>query len=337
MLMVTAMYPTPNNPHSGTFVKSQIDSLAGVGVSTTLLHLTGRSAAKYARGVAQVFNMADPERFDLIHGHYGYCGIVARAQWKLPVVVSYCGDDILGTPDARGHLTLTSRLAVRSSLVLTRVVDGIIVKSEQMRAALPPGLPIPVAIIPNGVDLDFFRPLPRAEACRRLGLDPTRRYAVFPADPAIPRKGFAIADAAVRHLFASGTTIELLPVYGRPQVTVVDFLNAADVIVLPSMWEGSPNVVKEAMACGVPIVASDVGDVREVIGKTAGCAVVERTPEGFARGIRAAIAIPDGRTTGREDISQLSLPAVAGRVRNLYAAVLDRSRCSAPGRRQELV
>ena len=143
VLIVTAMYPTPRNPHSGTFVKSQIDSLERSGVPTTLLHLTGRSAEKYARGAARVFQLADSTRFDLIHGHYGYCGIVARAQWRLPVVVSFCGDDLLGTPDASGHQTLTSRLAVRSSLILTHCVDGIIVKSEEMASALPTGLAIP--------------------------------------------------------------------------------------------------------------------------------------------------------------------------------------------------
>ena len=147
---------------------------------------------------------------------------------------------------------------------------------------------------------------------------------MFPADPAIPRKGYAVAEAATRQLADSGTMVELLAVHGKSQAAVVDFLNAADVVVLPSFWEGSPNVVKEAMACGIPIVAADVGDVRSVIGQTPGCTVAERTPDGFARGILSALAVPGGRTTGRADIAHLSLPTVATRVRELYAAVLER-------------
>jgi teichuronic acid biosynthesis glycosyltransferase TuaC len=324
VLVVTAMYPTPGNPHSGTFVKGQIDSLESLGVRTDMLHLTGRSPEKYARGLPRVFRAADPSRFDLIHGHYGYCGIVARAQWRLPVVVTFHGDDLLGTPDASGRPTLTSRLAVLSSLVLARAVDGIIVQSPEMFRILPAGLRVPTEIIPCGIDFSMFRPISRSEARLRLGLDSDRKYAVFAADPAIPRKAFAIAEAAVRQLAARGTTVELLPVYGKPQAAIVDYMNAADVLVLPSMWEGSPMVIKEAMACGVPIVAADVGDVRAVIGKTAGCTVAERTPDGFARGILAALDVPGGRTTGRDDIAHLSLPAIAARVRNLYAAVLDR-------------
>jgi glycosyltransferase involved in cell wall biosynthesis len=179
-------------------------------------------------------------------------------------------------------------------------------------------------VIPNGIDFALFRPLPRAEARARAGLALDRHYAVFPADPAIPRKAFAVAVAAVRDLALAGTPIELLAVHGQPQTVVVDYFNAADVVILPSMSEGSPNVVKEAMACGIPVVATDVGDVREVIGRTKGCAVVDRTADAFAAAIEAALKVSPDRTTGRDDVAHLSLRSAALKVRDLYGAVLAR-------------
>lgn len=324
VLMVTAAYPTPGNPHSGTFIKSQIDSLDHANVRTTVLYLQGRSPWKYLRGLWQVFRLADPAQFELVHGHYGYCGIVARAQWRLPVVVSFCGDDLLGTPDRRGRRTVRSLLTVLSSVLLAHTVDGIIVKSQEMERVLRPRPRAPVAVIPNGVDFDLFKPCPRGAARERLGLDADKRYAVFPADPAIPRKAFSVARAAVERLRAEGLSVELIPVFHRPQTELVDFFNAADVVVLPSLWEGSPNVVKEAMACGAPLVVADVGDTRELVGSVPGCAVVDRTPGAFARAIRAALDVPGGRTAGRTAVRHLSVESVAQRVRDVYDLVVAR-------------
>ncbi len=337
VLMVTAAYPTPGNPHSGTFIKSQIESLGHANVKTTVLHLQGRSPWKYVAGLWQVFRLARPARFDLVHGHYGYCGIVARAQWRLPVVVSFCGDDLLGTPDRRGRRTLRSRLTVMSSVVLAQTVDGVIVKSREMGRVLRPRPRAPVAVIPNGVDLDLFQPCPRNVARERLGLDPGKRYVVFPADPAIPRKAFSVAQDAVAQLRAEGLAIEIIPVFNRPQTELVDFFNAADVVALPSLWEGSPNVVKEAMACSAPLVVADVGDTRELLGSVPGCALVPRTPEAFARAIRAALDIPGGRTRGREAVRHLSVASVAQRVRRVYEVLVGNSgRKSAAGERPPL-
>jgi glycosyltransferase involved in cell wall biosynthesis len=322
VLMVTAMYPTPEAPHSGTFIKSQVESLGGVDIVPTVLHLRGRSPLKYLVGMWRVLGAAEPSRFDVVHGHYGYCGIVARAQWRLPVVVSFLGDDLLGTPGRSGRPTLTSRLVVLVNRVLARSADAIIVKSDEMKRALGRGLRTPVEVIPNGVDMRLFRPLPRAEARQRLGLDATARYVVFPADPAIPRKAFGVVAEAAARLHTQGTPVEVLPVFGRPHSDMVDYYNAADVVVLPSIWEGSPNAIKEAMACGVPIVATPVGDVPMLFASTPGHWIVERTPSAIAHAIRQALDLPIGRTDGPETIAWLSLERIAARVRAVYERVL---------------
>jgi teichuronic acid biosynthesis glycosyltransferase TuaC len=322
VLMVTAAYPTASRPHSGAFIKSQVDSLTSVAVEPTVLHLQGRFGWKYLKGAWQVLRLAHSGEFDVVHGHYGLSGVIARAQWRLPVVVSFCGSDLLGTPDEHGRRPIIRQLEVLSNLVLARFVDGIVVKSRGMLRVLWPDPRVPTAVIPNGVDLDLFRPVPRAVARKNLGLDDGRRYVLFPADPSNRQKGFPIAERAIERLHAGGVNIELLPVFGRPQRDLVDFYNAADVVVLPSLSEGSPNVVKEAMACGAPLVVTDVGDVREILGETPGCLVAERTPDAFARAILDILELPDYRTTGRACLAHLSLDAVARQIRTVYEAAL---------------
>lgn len=328
--MVTAAYPTPSKPHSGAFIKGQIDSLTRVGVQPTVLHLEGRAGWKYLKGAWQVRRLAQSGQFDLVHGHYGLSGIIARAQWRLPVVVSFCGSDLLGTPDERGRRPVIRRLETMSNLVLARFVNGIIVKSTGMLRVLWPTPRVPTAVIPNGVDLNLFRRVERADARRKLGLRDDTRFAVFPANPSNRQKGFRTAQLAVEQLRAKGCMIELVPVFGRPQRDLVDLYSAADVVVLPSLSEGSPNVVKEAMACGAPLVVADVGDVRDILGNTPGCVIAERTPGAFARAIASVLELPQSQTSGRERVAHLSLDAVATQVRGIYeAALADHGRACA--------
>jgi teichuronic acid biosynthesis glycosyltransferase TuaC len=324
VLMVTADYPTVSRPHSGTFIKSQIDSLAQVGVDATVLHVKGRAGWKYLQAAWQVLRMANSEVFDLVHGHYGLCGIVARAQWRLPVVVSFCGSDLLGAPNEREMRPFLRRVEILSNVVLAHLVDGVIVKSPGMRRVLGPRPRVPIAVIPNGVDLGIFRSTIPGESRKRLRFDDAMLYAIFPAAPANLKKGFRIAQGAVEQLRSSGVAMELVPVFGRPHRDMVDFYNAADVVLLPSLSEGSPNVVKEAMACGAPLAVADVGDVREILGQTPGCVIAERTPDAFAQAILSLLPFRQARTPGRERVAHLSLDAVAARVRAVYEAALAR-------------
>jgi len=102
-----------------------------------------------------------------------------------------------------------------------------------------------------------------------------------------------------------------------PQTTVVQYINASNVLILPSITEGSPNIVKEAMACNVPVVATDVGDVCEVIGRTKGCKVCPSDPDALADALADALLFPE-QTTGRTDIAHLENSIVAKQVIAVY-------------------
>lgn len=323
VLTVTGVYPQANRPHNGTFIKSQVESLKAEGLEMIVIHPEpGPMPIRYLSAVWQVFSQTLSGQFDLVHGHFGLWALTARLQWRTPVVVSYLGDDLLGRP-IPGGFTRKSLLVVRVSRWLARHVDGIIVKSLEMRNILAKDLE--VAIIPNGVNFNLFRPLPRQEVRAELGWDRDRCFFLFGNDPAIYRKGFALAEAAVALLKQRGREAEIIIGNNLPQDILVKYMNACNALILSSLIEGSPNIVKEAMACNVPVVSSDVGDVAQIIGRTAGCAVCPRTPEAFADALELAYQHAEP-TTGRRDIAHLENSLVAKQVLTVYQQAIERCR-----------
>lgn len=322
VLMVTGAYPTERIPHWGTFIKSQVDSLVAAGVEVEVIHpRPGPMPLRYASAVLRVLWASFFGHFDIVHGHYGLWCLVARLQWTTPVVASFLGSDLLGNPTANGRYSRKDALVVHLSRWIARCVDATIVKSPEMRAILPTRN---VFVIPNGVDFNLFRPMPRAQARALLGWRSGGYYVLFGNDPGIPRKGFALAQAAVERLRSRGLHADLMVANGLPQSEVVPRINASNALLLTSVHEGSPNVVKEAMACNVPVVSTDVGDVAEVVGRTAGCAVCPRDPDALAAALE--VALPRlGPTTGRSDMRHLDRVVVARQVIALYESVIQRT------------
>jgi glycosyltransferase involved in cell wall biosynthesis len=199
-------------------------------------------------------------------------------------------------------------------------VDAVIVQNSRMARSFASAN---VHIIPHEVDLEVFRPTERREARRVLGLSDTRQYLLFAANPAIPVKRFPLAQAAFDRLRALHPDLELLTVFKEPQPRLALYMSACDALVFPSYQEGSPNVVKQAMACSLPIVATDVGDVREIVGGTAGCHICSPDPEDFAVRLAEVLRHPS-RTRGRERVEHLAGPIVARRLIALYEEVLQK-------------
>src|SRR5438128_8233060 len=269
VLVVTGAYPTEKLPHKGTFIKSQVDSLSAVGVEIEVLHpRPGAIVLRYPLTIMQVFLKTLTGHFDIVHGHYGQWCLFARLQWTTPVVASFLGDDLLGTVTTNGSYSTMSRLVVHISHWLCRRVDAVIVKSEGMKKAASGSN---IFVIPNGVDFELFHYIPRAEARAALGWDQDRYYVLFGNNPKIPVKNFPLSQAAIECLHNRGISAELVVANGLPQTKLVQYINASNALILSSIAEGSPNVVKEAMACNVPVVSTDVGDVSQVIGRTEGC------------------------------------------------------------------
>ncbi len=305
------------------WLQSQIGSLrrAGLAIESFVIHRAAR--AKYARAIPRLRAHLARHRYDIVHAHYGYAGIVAAAQFRCPSVVTFHGDDLLGTPNVHGRATAWSRLWVEIHRRVANRVDAVIAVSDEMARVLDRD---DVHVIPCGVDTELFVSRYRDEARARLGWDPGRRYVFFAANPSFPRKCFPVARAAVELLNRTRSQpVELVCTHSQPQAVVPYedvpwYMAAADALVVTAYWEGGPVVVKEAMACNLPIVSVDVGDVRQVIGDTPHCRIVAREPAAVAAAL-ADVIDPPRRTPGRARVEALALPRIAERLIAVYESV----------------
>jgi len=320
VLVVTNLWPTESDPGYGSFVRAQMESLRPLGVEFDLLFINGRESRRnYLRAIGELRRRLKRQPYDLIHAHFGLSGLVARCQLKLPVVVSFMGDDVLGQPRFDGRITPTGRLFQISSFVLARLAAAVIVKSREMKSRLALDS---AHVIPNGVDLDLFSPGDSAQARRALGLDPAKKFILFPYDPAEARKRYDLIEAAAALARADIPELEILHARGVARHLMPLYMNAADVLVLASLFEGSPNAVKEAMAVNLPVVAVDVGDVAELLGSAEGNYLVPRSPEAMASRI-VEVCRARARSRGRAWIVRLSMPNVARQIVEVYANVMS--------------
>ncbi len=322
VLAVTNLWPTEADPSYGCFVRAQMESLRPLGVEYDLLFINGRESRwNYARAIGQLWHRLRANRYDLIHAHMVLSGWVARCQLRLPVVVSFLGNDVPGKVNRSGRTTLYGRLLEASSYILARLVRSVIVKSVEMKRKLRLNS---ARVIPNGVDLNLFRPMNRAEARRILSLDLEKKFVLFPYNPSEERKRFDLVEAAVSRAREESPELEILRVSRVPQNRMPFYMNAADVLVMASMLEGSPNVVKEALALNLPIVTVDVGDTADLIAQTEGNYLVAREVGAIAAKI-VEVCRRGARTRSREWISRLSMENVADQIIEVYASVARQS------------
>jgi len=319
VLVVTNLWPTEEDPGWGGFVQAQMESLRPLGVEYDVVFMNGReSRANYVKAILEVGRRLRAKRYDLIHAHFGLSGLVARFQWRVPVVVSFMGDDVLGRFDRSGRNSPVGFMFQVSSFMLARLVSTVIVKSASMKQSLHLES---ARVIPNGVNLDLFHPIDRALARQVLGLDDPPKYVLFPYDPSVARKRFDLLEEAANLARRQVPELEILQVVAVPRDRMPFYFNAADVLVLLSFGEGSPNSVKEAMAVNLPVIAVDVGDTRELIGSTEGCYIVSPRVDEIAARI-VDVCRRGTRTTGREWIARYSEERIARDVLDVYASVV---------------
>lgn len=320
ILVLTNLYPAGVIPARGAFVENQVRSLRDVGCSVEVIHIDGkRSRSEYLRGAARLVRAASPGRFDLVHAHYGLTGVVGTLQKRLPLIVAYLGSDLFHP------------LHRRFSLYAARRADCNIVKSRVMQESLDP---IPSVIIPSGTDLDLFRPLDPAACRRTLGWGADEFVALFPWDPGRPEKNHALAAAAVEEARdRAGPRLRLEVFHGRSQEEYNTALNASDVCLLTSNWEGSPNAVRESLAVGLPVVSVPVGDVPTVLRGVGHCSVAPADPKALGAalrrlaGLRGECGLPI-RHSGREGVMRFSLRVTAMKLARLYSLVIGGERSS---------
>lgn len=308
VLTVTNMYPVPEEPALGIFVQEQVESLRRKGLEVDVFFVNGRRYRRnYLFGLLRFLPRPWLRRYDLIHAHYPLAGLIARAQVRTPVIVTYHGIEVVY--GWQGNLCRA----------LAPLVSRVIVTSDEVYRNLGRQ---DARVIPCGVNTELFCPGERAAARAALGLPPDKKLVLFCAGMR-PEKRFDLVQAAVARLRAEDPTVELVVATGQPHAVVPTYMQACDALLLASDYEGSPMVVKEAMACNLPVVSVDVGDVRQVIGGVAGCYICRQTPEDMAAKLALALD-PPRRTDGRAAIMALSLERIADRIIEQYHEVAGR-------------
>jgi glycosyltransferase involved in cell wall biosynthesis len=265
----------------------------------------------------EVCRVLSTNHYDLVHAHYGLTAVAAGIQRRSPLVVTFHGSDVMGAVDASGHRTIKGRTERWISRTAARRANAVIAVSERLAEELPVD---DVNVIPVGVDETVFRPRERVATRHALGLDLGRRYVLFAASTTNAVKRFWLADAAVSLVRARFPDTELVTLYGRALSEVPLWMSAADVLVITSAYEGGPIVHKEAMACNLPVVSVDVGDVKARLRGVRGCVVVNDTPEAIAAGLEEVLLTRE-RSDGRAHIRDLTSRVVAEQLISLYQRV----------------
>ena len=306
------------------FIKEQGEALRESGIDIDYFPVTGKGLNGYRRAARRLRNHMKEHHYDLIHAHFILSGWVAvLAAGKTPVVLSLMGSDAYGQYVGENKVTLLSRYLTFLTLLIQPFVSAIISKSANIERYVY--LKRKSFIVPNGIDIRKFK---SSESSYRneLALKADKKQVLFLGSKNSVRKNFGLASKAITHL--KRNDVELINPYPVSHQFIPKYLNSVSVVAVCSYMEGSPNVIKEAMACNCPIVATDVGDVKWVIGKTDGCYIASFDAEDYAVKLNEALKFADtyGRTHGEQRIKQLGLDSqsVATRIVEIYKRVLTK-------------
>lgn len=326
VLAVTNMLPTPTDPTSGTFVEQQIKSLIDIKVDVRVLFVD-----RARGGMREYFKLGQRIRTycsefhpDIVHAMYGGVmgDVVVRAVKSVPTVVSICGSDVLGELLSGTIRKLIAGYGVLASRHAVRNASGVVVKSKNLLDVLPHDVSREkIRIIPNGVDLERFQPIDRDVCCKRLGWPRDVFHILFPTNSGDPRKRIGLALEATQALNRLGQRAELHQLKGVAHQDVPVWLNASDVVLLTSLHEGSPNVIKEALACERPIVSVDVGDIRERIEEIEGCYIANATQTDLVAKL-SLVRASSRKVESRTKMQEISLEQVARRLEKFYGELL---------------
>lgn len=321
----------PSKPNSQVYMNTAAEGLRALGVDLTLEYLGNlRSLPNLMRARRHVRDLA--RGFDLVHAQYGSaCGVATHAAQGIPRVVSIRGNDWSVHDDGLGFYYVHTRLARAMTRATIRGFDAVVSVSNRMAGELRGAGVRNVHVIPSPVNLDLFVPRDRPSTRSALGAEgDDRTWILFNAlNLEDPIKRYPLAKAAVEAADAGRGKIVLRVASDLAHADIPAFTAACDLILLTSETEGWPNNIKEAMACNVPFVATDVSDLREIAAVEPSCRVCAATPDALAAGIREALSAPRP-TDLRKHVAPMSLEASSQRLLGVYESLLDGGRLERP-------
>jgi teichuronic acid biosynthesis glycosyltransferase TuaC len=300
-LVMTNMYPSSVHPALGSFVRDQVRALKRhPDVDVEVFAFDPGGASAYVRAGVDVRRHYRGQRFDVVHAHFGLTAWPAIAAPARRRVVTLHGTDI-AHPRSRAI-----------TLAALRYYDLVAAVSEPLAASVPRD---GVAVLPCGVDVERFKPIPRPEARAELGLDPDSPYLLFPADPTRPEKrhdrAVAVADGAA-----------LLALRNVDPAEVPLWVNAANAVLVPSERESFGLATLEALACDVPVLATPVGIAPEALRGVEGTLCAPFDTGLWRAAVATHISAADPRVIGRASAEEYSAEKMAARVVEAWRAIV---------------
>lgn len=295
---------------------NQAESLKKIGVEIIEFSVSGVGVLGYLSNIFKIKKATREHKINIIHAHYGYCGIISYfAKGRKKLVLSLMGSDIIKSKHKNFFKNVRNEaLRKFTKFLCAYLIDEVIVKSESMLKFLPSNRTFNV--IPNGVNISKFHIIDKQKAREFLSLDPTKKIILFAADKLRSEKNYELARQAV-DLLPNKDQVQLIDICGIKQTTLNLYYNASDVLILTSLFEGSPNVIKEGLACNKIIVSTDVGDVRANINNVENCYIASFDPKDFSE--KLALALTKESSNGRTKVIEvLGEESIARKIKDLY-------------------
>jgi teichuronic acid biosynthesis glycosyltransferase TuaC len=296
VLIVTNMWPLPGRSALGSFVVDQVEALRRRADVEVELFTFAPGTVSYLRAVRDLRRRHRGRSYDVVHAHFGLTAWPALLARLGPVVVTVHGNDLFH-PRSKPFTLAALRFTTLASAVSRAFSANVPGAGERRR----------VAVLPVGIDTTRFRPIPRAHARERLGLDPDGPYLLFPHDPSRPLKAFPRAREAAGD-------VPLLTMGDVPPAEVPYWINAANAVLVPSIDEGFGLSVIEALACGVPAIATPVGIHPVALGGIEGCHCLPWDPGAWRAALAPLLAAADPRVDGAARAELFSADRMAARV-----------------------
>lgn len=291
-----------NNGEISPFIQEQVESLRAFEVECEYFLVKHKGVKGYLKSFLMLRKKINSFNPSIIHAHYGLSGLLANFQRRIPVVTTFHGSDI--NNEKIRIFSFCSALLSKQNIYVTKILKRKL-------------LNIKGEIIPCGVDIKIFQPIESVTARQKMNLDIMGGYILFSSSFSNKIKNFKLAKKAIE---LSGCNMELLELnnYTREQVALL--MNSVEFCLMTSISEGSPQFIKEAMACNAPIITTRVGDAEDVIGNTENCFVCNHSAIEIANAINAFMNKPiERKTDGRKRIlTDYSLEIISLKIYNTY-------------------
>ena len=331
-LRVLVVIPGADEGAALSFSKRQAASVGDCGVHVRSFYLKSRTSPiavwkelRRLRGEIQEFTP------DIVHAHFGTMTAFVSAMASLrPLVITFHGSDLNPAP---GGQWLRTRLGHTLSHLAARRASQVICVSPQLFRQVA-YVKDRAHVVPCGVNMERFRPISREQCRATLGWNTHEKIVLFNARNDPVGKRLDLAEAAFAHARREIPNLQLHVFRGRTHPDEMPlYYGAADCLLMTSDYEGSPMVVKEAMACNLPVVSVDVGDVAARLAGVAPSAVVARDPVALGEALMDVLRV-NCASNGREMAQDVSESAIAKQIASIYRLAAAEAVSERVGRQQ---